>query len=59
MNTIQFYDRYYPLARESITLDATRKDMPEKEVRIKELELTQKTNKLFADYLGSQLDILA
>ena len=25
----------------------------------KELELTQKTNKLFADYLGSQLDILA
>lgn len=59
MNTIEFYDRYYPIARENTTLDANRKDMKEKDIRIQELELTQKMNGLFADYMGSKLDILA
>ena len=59
MNTIEFYNRYYPLATEYSTFNATKKDMPDKEVRVKELELQQQTTELFADYMGSNLNLLA
>lgn len=59
MNTIEFYNRYYQIASERLSLDFNRKDMSEKEIRIRESELIQKTNVLFNDYLGSNLNILA
>ncbi len=57
MNSIEFYTRYDSIAKDWAAFNATRKDMPDKDARVKEYELTQQTTQLFADYMGSQLDI--
>ncbi len=58
LSTVQFYTRYDTLATKRETLNATRIDLSDKEIRIRELELSQETTRLFADEVGSQLNIL-
>lgn len=58
MNFIDFYKRYDDLAVDKSHLNWVRKDMEDKEIRVKELELNHKTNVLFADWVGSNLNIM-
>jgi len=58
MSFVDFYKRYDDLAADKSHFNWVRKDMEDKEIRIKELELNQKTNSLFADWLGSNLNIM-
>ncbi len=59
MNTVQFYTRYDELATKREALDATRNELPDKEVRIKQQELDQEMTQFFSDFVGSQIDFLA
>jgi len=58
MNTVDFYKRYDNLATDKSNLNWTRKDMEDKIIRIKELELSQQSSMLFADWVGSNLNIM-
>ncbi len=57
MNKIEFYTRYDKLAAEYLKFDAEKIDMKYKEIRIKELELSQEKNQLFADFTATMINI--
>lgn len=57
MNKIEFYTRYDKLATDYLKFSADRIDMKDKDIRIKELELNQERNQLFADFTATMINI--
>lgn len=56
MNSI--YTQYEDLAAQINHLNSTRNEMPKVEALIKDVELHQKVNELFADYMGQKINLL-
>ena len=59
MTTVAFYTKFDSLAAEHAAFNVDRTAMKDSEVALKELDLTIRTNTLFAEYVGTQLDIFA
>ena len=63
LNTIQFYNQFYPIATRVSTLNQQRTDvppMPAKAERIEELSIAQDMTRLFAQTgVGGKVDIMA
>jgi len=58
MNSIKFYTQYDKLAADYLTFKSNMINMEDKDIRVKEKELSQQRNELFADFTASQLNIL-
>jgi len=57
MNNIKFYTRYDKLATDYLTFKSNKISMEDKAIRIKELELNQVKNQLFADFTATMINI--
>ena len=59
MTAVQFYSRYEDVATRVEALNASRPELSDKEERIEQLEINQEMNKVFTDFVGSQIDFSA
>jgi len=59
ISTVQFYTQYDNVATKVEALNANRPELSDKEERIEQLEINQEMNKVFTDFVGSQIDFSA
>lgn len=59
MNSVEFYTKFDDLEARYAALDTKMKDISPKEIRIEQYELDYEKTRLFADDMGTVINLLA